>query len=248
MERRDRLGISRIALTSALIAVVAVAGITIYATSAPSRTSPTTQGTSSVTNTSAPALAIGVSPQSPLIAPGQTQNYSSILISALGHAQNGTLSIKVVAPSGISLQLDKTSVSLVGNSQSIPFRLKADVNLSPGKYDVTVETSSTNLPPASLTFAVDVVPVLVIIQNEAFHPQNITVPAHTSVSWINLDSTIGCCDPGNHNVVFLSGANGSSPTLKRLDSWSYQFGNQGVVEYYCSIHPTTMKGQVTVTG
>jgi plastocyanin len=70
----------------------------------------------------------------------------------------------------------------------------------------------------------------------------------TSVSWINLDSTIGCCDPGSHNVVFLSGANAFSPTLKRLDSWSYTFGTQGIVEYYCSIHPLVMKGQVTVAG
>lgn len=228
--------------------VVAVAGIAVYVTSAPTGTPRTTQTASSANLPSAPVFAIGVSPASPLIAPGQTENYSSISVTALGPGLNGTLAIKANAPSGISVLLNKTSASLADGSQSIPFGLKADGNLTPGKYNVTVEASSASLQPASLTFTVDVVPVLVIIKNEAFFRQNITVHAGTAVSWINLDSTIGCCDPGNHNVVFLSGANGSSPTLKRLDSWSYQFATPGVVEYYCSIHPLVMKGQVTVTG
>jgi plastocyanin len=248
LRNQARLGISRIALTSALLAVVAVAGIAIYVTSAPAGTSPTTRTTSSSNITSVPALTIGITPESPLIAPGQTQNYSSISITALGPGLNGTLVIKAIAPAGISLLLSKTSVFFAGVSQSIPFALRADNNISPGKYNATVDASSTSMPPVSLTFTIDVVPVLVIIQNEAFHPENITVPVGTSVSWINLDSNIGCCDPGNHNVVFLSGANASSPTLRRLDGWSYTFGGQGVVEYYCSIHPLVMKGQVTVTG
>jgi plastocyanin len=125
--------------------------------------------------------------------------------------------------------------------------LKADPSVSPGEYKVSVETSSASVPALKQTFTIEVVPVLVIIQGLAFHPQNITVPKGTAVWWINLDSNLGCCDPGNHNVVFLSGANASSPIMKRLDTWSYKFDAVVTVDYECTIHPL-MKGQVAVPG
>ncbi len=191
---------------------------------------------------------MGISPAMPLVAPGQTQNYSLIQLSSLaGAVIQETLSMRASAPTGISIVLNKTSVSLADNPQSVEFQVKADPGVSPGNYRVAISVSSPSIRPLNQTFNVEVVPVLVIIQGLAFHPQNITVSRGTPISWINLDSNIGCCDPGSHNVVFLSGADGSSPTLKRLDSWSYTFGAAGTVEYYCSIHPY-MKGQVTVTG
>jgi len=247
LEHRARLGISRIALVSGLIVVVAVAGLAVYLAVVPPGPSKSTTSTSEATSTQSASLVVGLRPPSPLIAPGQTQNYSSIELQTLGSGLNGTLAIIGFSPPGISLLLNKSSVSLANDPQSIRLGLKADTGLTPGKYNFSLETSSADLPARNQTFTIDVVPVLVIIQSEAFHPQNITVHAGTPVSWINLDSTIGCCDPGNHNVVFLSGANGSSPILKQFDSWSYQFGTPGVVEYYCSIHPLIMKGQVTVT-
>jgi plastocyanin len=245
LEDRARLGVSRVALTSVLIVVVAVAGTALYLTSTPSSTSSVTSRTTS--STSGGSLVIAMSPPSPLIAPGETQNYSSVEIQTVGSGLNGTLAIRAFAPAGISLFLDRNSVSLADDPQSIPLSLKAGSEVSPGMYNFSLETSSATLAARNQTFTIDVVPVLVIIQNLAFHPQNITVPLGTSVSWINLDAQIGCCDPGNHNVVFLSGANASSPILKRFDTWSYEFGTPGVVDYYCSIHPLIMKGQVTVT-
>ena len=116
-------------------------------------------------------------------------------------------------------------MSLASNPQSVPFKLKVDPNVSPGntarRYGQLAEhpTPEPDLHHRGGARAGH-------IQGLAFHPQNITVAKGTLVTWINLDSNIGCCDPGNHNVVFLSGANGSSPTLKRLDSWNYTFNAQ----------------------
>ena len=247
MEGRARHGVARIALASALVAVVGVAGIAIYETSILSP--PTANiGTSSQGSSSRGSIVVTVIPSVPLIAPGETQNYTLIEVSSVaGATLNGTLAVRAFAPTGISIVLNESSVSLANNPQTIPFRLKADPGTPPGEYKVIVEASSPRLHALNQSFAVDVVPALVIIQGLAFRPQNITVPEGTSVSWINLDSTVGCCDPGNHNVVFMSGSNASSPTLKRLDTWSHTFDAPATLGYECTIHPF-MKGQITVSG
>jgi plastocyanin len=244
VEEGARLGFSRIGLTSVLIAVIVVAGVALYLNSTPSRGSSVTR--SSATSTPGGSFVIAMSPPSPLIAPGQTQNYSSIEIQTVGSELNGTLFIRAFGPVGVSLFLDRTTVSLADDPQSISLGFSAASGLPPGAYNFSLETSGT-LAAQNQTFTIDVVPVLVVIQNLAFHPQNLTVPEGTPVSWINLDSQIGCCDPGYHNVVFLSGGNASSPVLKRFDTWTHQFAVAGVVDYYCSIHPF-MKGQITVVG
>jgi plastocyanin len=231
----------------ALIAAVGVAGIAVYATSLPSPLS-TTTSTSSATSSANASLAITLIPNVPLIAPGQTQNYTSIEVSSMtGSKLTGTLDVSAIAPSGISIILNASSIALANNPQSIALRLKADPGTRPGMYRFVVEASSANVPASNNTFTVEVVPALVVIQGLAFHPQNITVSKSTPVYWINLDSNIGCCDPGNHNVVFLSGANASSPILKRFDTWSYTFGAAATAEYECTIHPL-MRGQVTISG
>jgi len=193
------------------------------------------------------SFVVKISPGVPLIAPGQTQNYTSIEVSSMtGNRPNGTLVVRAFPPRGISIILNETSVSLLDDRRSIPLRLKADPSVLPGKYQVAFETSSAQIPALNQTFTIEVVPALVIIQGLAFHPQNITISRGTSVSWINLDSNIGCCDPGSHNVVFLSGVNASSPIMKRLDSWSYTFDVAAAMEYECTIHPL-MRGQVLVS-
>jgi plastocyanin len=239
-------GVSRVALTLALVAIVAVAGVAaIFVTMGPIGASTTTAHTSTMTTGPSSNIDIALSPALPLIAPGQTQNYTSIRIG--GTALNGTIVLAVSAPPGLTLVPETTSVSLSSNAQSIPLVLKAAPSLPTGKYQVTITSRSAVVLAGSETFSVEVVPMLVVLHALAFHPQNVTVPKGTAVTWINLDSNIGCCDPGYHNVVFLSGANGSSPQLKQLDSWSFKFDATGEANYFCSIHPY-MKGQVTVTG
>jgi plastocyanin len=230
----------------ALIAVVAAAGTAVYLTSLPSPSS-TTISTSSATSSANPSLAITLVPNVPLIAPGQTQNYTSIEVSSNdGSRLTGTVEVKAIAPSGLSMILNGSSIAVANNPQSIALKLKADLATQPGMYRVIVEASSAGVVSSNKTFTVEVVPALVIIQGLAFHPQNITVSRSTPVYWINLDSNIGCCDPGNHNVVFLSGANASSPILKRFDRWTYTFAAAGTAEYECTIHPL-MRGQVTIS-
>ena len=233
METRARAGVSRTALAAALVAIVAIAGVAAYFVLAPHSSAPL-----NVTLTAVPPTL--------LISPGETQNYSSVLVSASGPA-NGTLTVRAFSPSGLSVALNQTSVPLSEVAQSIPIVLKASPGMSPGNYTVTIETSSSSGSSSNETFKVQVVPMLVIMQDLAFHPGNITVARGTPVTWLNLDSTIGCCDPGYHTVSFLSGANATSPILKRFNWWTYTFGADGVVDYYCTIHPY-MKGQVTVTG
>jgi plastocyanin len=231
-------------LALALVAVILVAGVAVYLTVVPSGISSTTRASSS-NSASGPSLVVVISPSTPLVAPGQTQNYSSIEVETIASAPNGTLTLSASAPAGISLVLNETSVSLASGLQSIPFRLKAATSVLPGNYQVSVEIHSGADLAANQNFTVEVVPVLVIIQDLTFHPQNITVSKGTAVTWINLDSNIGCCDPGNHDVVFVTGANASSPVLKRLDTWSYQFGaagGRGVLLLDPSIHESPGHG------
>jgi plastocyanin len=242
--RKNLKGLSRTFLTLILVLIIAFAGVALYVTLSPPNSSTTTHS-STQSSSGGSNLTIALNPTIPLIAPGQTQNYSSIKIA--GGAPNGTLVLAVKAPPGLSFFLNKTSVSLSSNPQSIPFVLKATPSLSVGKYAVTIEASSPGVPAESKNLSVEVVPALVVLQALVFHPQNITVPKGTNVTWINLDSNIGCCDPGVHTVVFLSGANASSSQLKLFDTWSYQFNAAGEVNYFCSIHPY-MKGNVKVTG
>ena len=240
-------GISRIALASALIVVVAVAGVAIYATSTPRSPSSTGSSPTSSSPSSGSSLSVTMLPSSPLVAPGQTQNYSLIKVQATGSGLNGTVALRVIAPTGLSFLLNRTSVPLSASPQSIPVVLKAEIGLSPGNYSVTVETTSSALPAENQTFRIDVVRMLVVMQYPSFYPQNITVAKGTQVTWINLNSYIGCCDPGEHDVSFLSGANYTSRLISMFQTVSYAFGTDGVYVYYCAVHPI-MKGQVTVTG
>jgi plastocyanin len=250
LRARERVGVSRVALVAVLVVVVAIAGVAAYFALTPSAPSTSTHVSSSSSTSSSTAassdVTVAVVPPSPLISPGQTQNYSLIQVSAAGSGPGGSVTVRAFTPAGLSLVLNQTSVSLSEN-QSIPVMLKAAPGLSPGNYSVTIETSSNTIPAKNQTFDVQVVPMLVIMQDFAFHPQNITVAKGTRVTWLNLDSNIGCCDPGEHDVSFSSGENATSPLLSTFESWSYTFGNVGVAGYYCTIH-LFMKGQVTVTG
>jgi plastocyanin len=250
LKSEGRVGVSGTALAVALVAVVVVAGVGAYLVLAPSG-KPSSSATSSTSTTSTPTTALSVAvaavPASPLISPGETQNYSSIQVSASGSGLNGTASVSAFAPTGLSLALNQTTIPLSEGGQSIPFVLTASSGISPGNYTVTIQVSSGAAQARNQTFVVRVVPMLVVMLDVAFHPSNITVPKGTAVTWLNLDSTIGCCDPGYHTVSFTTGANATSPVLKRFDSYTYAFGADGVFDYYCTIHPY-MKGQVTVTG
>ena len=83
------------------------------------------------------------------------------------------------------------------------------------------------------------------IQNFAFTPAVIPVPAGTTVTWVNLDTT-------DHAIVSdaqgttAQGALFTSSSLPKGASYSFKFATPGTYPYHCSIHPS-MKGTVVVT-
>jgi plastocyanin len=190
-------------------------------------------------------VTLTLNPASPLIGLGQTQNYSLLTVNATGLGTAARIGLTAFAPEGMSFELSQTYVSSQQSVTSIPVVIRASPTLSPGPHSVTVEERMGSTA-RNQTFTIDVVPALVVMERLSFVPQILNVTEGTTVYWLNLDSTIGCCDPGYHNAVFGSGLNSSSPVLKRLGAWNFTFETPGEFYYLCSIHPF-MAGEVVVT-
>ena len=77
----------------------------------------------------------------------------------------------------------------------------------------------------------------VSIQDFFFSPANVSVPAGTTVTWVN---------EGNvpHTVTSDDGQFDSG-VLMPGDSYTVMFKGQGTITYHCAIHPS-MRGSVTV--
>lgn len=79
----------------------------------------------------------------------------------------------------------------------------------------------------------------ITIDNFTFAPDKLTVPAGTTITWINRDDI-------PHTIV---GQHGSrlmkSPVLDTDDSFSFTFPEPGTYGYFCSLHPH-MQGTVVV--
>jgi plastocyanin len=79
----------------------------------------------------------------------------------------------------------------------------------------------------------------VVIDDFAFTPQSLTVPAGTKVTWVNQDE-----EP--HTVVSVDEAAAfKSPALDTKDRFSHVFDKPGIYKYFCSIH-SHMTGTVVV--
>jgi plastocyanin len=76
------------------------------------------------------------------------------------------------------------------------------------------------------------------IQNFAFTPKTLTVPAGSKVVWTNMDE-----EP--HIVTSAGGSFPNSSGLDTNDSYSFTFVKPGTYTYYCSIHPM-MVGTIVV--
>jgi len=84
--------------------------------------------------------------------------------------------------------------------------------------------------------------VQVVMSNNSFQPAQITVPAGTTVTWINQDSTshtVTAGTRGNPSGLFDSGEVASGGTF------SFTFDTPGTYDYFCSVH-NGMDGQVVV--
>ncbi len=75
------------------------------------------------------------------------------------------------------------------------------------------------------------------IDNFAFSPQEITITAGTTVTWVNRDDI-------PHNVVASNKAF-RSKVMDTDQQYSFTFATPGTYEYFCALHPH-MKGMVIV--
>ena len=101
----------------------------------------------------------------------------------------------------------------------------------------TVATPQTTAP-ATQTTPVSLPPVAITVQNFAFSPASVSVPAGTTVIWTNRDAA-------PHQIASDTGAFMGNP-IGRGSSYSFTFTTPGTFPYHCSIHPS-MKGTITVT-
>jgi plastocyanin len=87
-------------------------------------------------------------------------------------------------------------------------------------------------------------PNVVWMQNDMFIPANLTVPAGTTVTWLNRDSrahTVTSGTRSNQTGMFDSGEIGQDRTF------TFTFNDPGIYQYYCQFH-RDMTGTVRVTG
>lgn len=104
-------------------------------------------------------------------------------------------------------------------------------------------SSSTNTQAPTVATAPSAAPSTssrsVSIQNMAFGPDKISIPAGAKVTWTNQDSV-------EHTVTFDSASIPSSGNLPNGASFSATFDSPGTFSYHCAIHPG-MTGTVTAT-
>jgi nitrite reductase (NO-forming) len=113
----------------------------------------------------------------------------------------------------------------------------------------TESTTNSSVSPVSNA-------TTVFIVNFAYSPADVTVPAGTTVTWVNQDSVGDTVTEGDPNSPKQAGqrvfdssgeaANGKVGLIAAGESWSYTFTTPGTYEYYCIVHPY-MIGYVTVT-
>lgn len=90
------------------------------------------------------------------------------------------------------------------------------------------------------------------IQLVAFKPGELEVTAGTTVTWTNRD-------PGAHTVTSGTVKQGGSGVTQEPDgtfdsgevakdgSFEQTFEQAGTFQYFCSLHPATMRGEIRVT-
>ncbi|RUL72878.1 cupredoxin domain-containing protein [Dyella choica] len=81
-------------------------------------------------------------------------------------------------------------------------------------------------------------PYQVAIQNFAFAPKTLVVPAGTRVVWTNRDDEA-------HVITSAGALFASSKALDADDTYAVTFSKPGTYAYYCSIHPM-MVGTIIV--
>jgi plastocyanin len=92
--------------------------------------------------------------------------------------------------------------------------------------------SNASTPSAIQPIAVSAAVSRIGIQNFKFDPPTITVPAGTTVTWINRDDSV-------HTVTSEDGRLASAG-LNHGEQFSYRFTVPGTYAYHCALHPHMM--------
>ena len=80
-------------------------------------------------------------------------------------------------------------------------------------------------------------PAEVRVDNFSFGPDTLTVPANSTVTWVNKDDV--------PHVIASNDGLFKSKALDTDDKYSHTLAKAGTYSYYCSIHPK-MVGKVVV--
>jgi plastocyanin len=183
-----------------------------------------------------------------LLSAGGSYFYPSVSIApaATSLTSSENVSFNSTLPAGITLSFEANPVKISPTiARSVQMTFNVGQNVSPGDYQVTIGAKSGS-SSAVTTFTVHVVQYLVLEQGNLFVPDSLTVKAGSTVYWINLDAPAGG-DPEVHNVTFTSGVTTQSPTMTQYATFSNMFSTAGTYKYYCTFHPSSMLGTITVT-
>ena len=97
----------------------------------------------------------------------------------------------------------------------------------------------TSTIPAALVAPDQSAPARITIDNFSFKPNQLTVPAGTSVTWVNRDDVPHTATSKDNPMVF------DSKALDTDQSYSFTFIKPGVYGYFCKVH-NHMTGTITV--
>jgi plastocyanin len=95
----------------------------------------------------------------------------------------------------------------------------------------TPEVRESGTAASSADNAVPAAGVKVCIDNFVFEPKELVVTAGTTVMWVNADDAPHTVTSTASPPLF------DSKTLRRNDTFSFEFKAAGTYDYFCKVHP-----------
>ena len=199
-----------------------------------------------------------------LIAANQTVLYPSVYFIPAPNALEGAavlnqgigdelVDLNATIPSGLSIQFYGSNLTNTiyyeidaGSPSNVEFTMTSAPGIAPGNYQLSFEATSGTFS-VKYSFTVQVVQYLVSIDSNQFGPRTMTVPAGSTVFWLNLDLN----DANVADVIFNT-IDLASPVLNpspAFNSWSYTFTTPGTYLYHDGYLPgNASTGTIIVTG
>ena len=106
-------------------------------------------------------------------------------------------------------------------------------------FAAAIGAGLTLLAAAAMAQQVAAAPAEIVIDKFKFAPMNLTVPAGTTVTWLNKDNTAHTVISGDGPTPFKSAG------MDTGDKYEFTFATPGTYKYRCSLHPQ-MIGTIVV--